>query len=182
MECVSAQPREIFIPDDISVISHGRPAPQRRQADHQFGGMHINYLLYFFIPLLIFACVLTYHEAVKKKEEPPFPHATITNTACHYPQDIAFRYLMLPAGGFINLVYFSIFRWLEHVKKDTEYPGSIYSWMLPIGQVSTLGFLAAIGTIDGNGYPIIHDIGAIFFFIMLFLLAVTITLVVRDIH
>lgn len=54
--------------------------------------------------------------------------------------------------------------------------------MLPVGQISTLGFLAAIGTIDGNGYPIIHDIGAVFFFIMLFLLAMVITLTIRDMH
>jgi hypothetical protein len=28
---------------------------------HTFGGLHINYLLYFFIPLLIFACIFSYH-------------------------------------------------------------------------------------------------------------------------
>ena len=54
--------------------------------------------------------------------------------------------------------------------------------MLPLGQISTFGFLAAIGTIDGNGYPVIHDIGAVFFFIVLFLLAIIITLVVRDMY
>lgn len=89
---------------------------------------------------------------------------------------------MLPAGGFIYLVYFCIFKWIEKEKVRIEYPGDIYSWMLPLGQISTLGFLAAIGTIDGNGYPIIHDIGAVFFFVVLFLLAVTITLVLRDMH
>jgi hypothetical protein len=100
---------------------------------HTFGGLHINYLLYFFIPILIFACVFSYHEAVSKKEEKPFPHATITNTACHYPQDIVFRYLMLPAGGFINLAYFCIFRWLSKESKRIGYPGSIYKWLLPLG-------------------------------------------------
>lgn len=89
---------------------------------------------------------------------------------------------MLPAGGFINLVYFSLFKWVELEKKRTAYPGDIYSWMLPLGQLSTLGFLAAIGTIDANGYPIIHDIGAVFFFIVLFLIAMTVTLVLRDMH
>ena len=119
---------------------------------------------------------------MSKKEEKPFPHATITNTACHYPQDIIFRYLMLPAGGFVNLVYYCIFRWLTVEKKRIGYTGDIYGWMLPLGQISTLGFLAAIGTIDGEGYPAIHDIGAVFFFIILFLLAMIITLVVRDMH
>ena len=32
------------------------------------GGLHINYTLYFFIPLLIFSCLYSYHMAVKKKE------------------------------------------------------------------------------------------------------------------
>ena len=32
------------------------------------GGMHINYTLYFFIPLLIFSCLYCYHMAVKKKD------------------------------------------------------------------------------------------------------------------
>jgi hypothetical protein len=89
---------------------------------------------------------------------------------------------MLPAGGFVNLIYYCIFRWLSKEKKRIGYPGDIYEWMLPLGQVSTLGFLAAIGTIDGDGYPVIHDIGAVFFFIILFFLATIITLVVRDIH
>ncbi len=89
---------------------------------------------------------------------------------------------MLSAGGFINLVYFCIFRWISLESKRIGYPGSVYGWLLPLGQISTLGFLAAIGTIDGNGYPIIHDIGAVFFFIILFLIAMIITLVVRDMH
>jgi predicted neutral ceramidase superfamily lipid hydrolase len=89
---------------------------------------------------------------------------------------------MLPAGGFIHLIYYCIFRWLSLESKRMGYPGSIYGWMLPLGQVSVFGFLAAIGTIDGDGYPIIHDIGAVFFFIILFLLSMIITLVVRDMH
>ena len=31
------------------------------------GGMHINYTLYFFIPLLIFSCLYCYYMAVKNK-------------------------------------------------------------------------------------------------------------------
>jgi len=60
--------------------------------------------------------------AVKQKQEKQFPGTSITATACHYPQDILFRYLMLSAGGFINLIYFTIFRWLLKKKQMIEYP------------------------------------------------------------
>lgn len=56
------------------------------------------------------------------------------------------------------------------------------SWLYPIAQISVFGFFAAIGTIDGAGYPNIHSIGAVSFFIILFVLALNITLLVRDIY
>ena len=89
-----------------------------------FGGVHINYMLYFFIPLLIFSCLYSYHKAVKDKDERPFPHATITNTACHYSQDIVFRGLMLPAGSFITLIYFVAYQFLKKEKKRINFPFS----------------------------------------------------------
>ena len=92
---------------------------------HVFGGIKVNYLLYFFIPPLILVCVFCYFMAVHYKEEKPFPHATITNTACHYPQDIFFRFIMLPSAGFINVVYFALYKWLESEKKRIGYPGNI---------------------------------------------------------
>lgn len=51
---------------------------------------------------------------------------------------------------------------------------------MPLAQISVWGFLAAIGTIDAKGYPAIHSIGAIFFFIVLFILAMYLTLVAKD--
>jgi len=54
--------------------------------------------------------------------------------------------------------------------------------MHPWAQASVLGFLAAIGTIDGAGYPDLHSYGAVFFFVLLFFIAVVITLVLRDMH
>lgn len=152
------------------------------KSNHRFGALHINYILIFFIPLLIFACLYTYHESVKKKQERPFPHATITNTACHYSQDIIFRWLMLPAGCFINLIYFIVFKWIAMQKALSAYPGDIYQWMHPLGQSSVLGFYAAIGTIDGSGYPSIHGIGAVIFFVALFFIATIMTLVLIDMY
>ena len=52
--------------------------------------------------------------------------------------------------------------------------------MYYISQSSILGFMAAIGTIDAAGYPNLHSIGAVYFFIILFFMALVITLVLRD--
>jgi hypothetical protein len=169
-----------FIPDDISEIGVEARVCTGRKERHLFGGIHINYLLYFFIPLLIFACLLCYWVAVLTKEEKPFPHTTITDTACHYPQDIVFRGLMLPAGSFVTLIYYIAFKWLESKKKQIEFPYSTESWIAPWAIISVGGFYCAIGTIDGAGYPDIHTIGAVFFFIVLFVTAGAITFVLRE--
>ena len=144
--------------------------------------MHINYPLYFFIPLLIFACLYCYYRAVKQKDERPYPHATITNTACHYSQDIVFRALMLPAGSFIVLIYFVAFQWLKCLKKNMDFPFGTEQWLKKWAIASVFGFYCAIGTIDGAGYPNIHSIGAVAFFIILYLTAGAITIVIREMH
>jgi hypothetical protein len=59
----------------------------------------------------------TYYFATVKQKQPGFPHATITNTACPYPQDVIFRWTMLIGGSFISLIYYVIFRWIESEKK-----------------------------------------------------------------
>ena len=47
---------------------------------------------------------------------------------------------------------------------------------------SIVGFYCAIGTIDGAGYPSIHGIGAVFFFIVLYILSGAMTIVMRELH
>ena len=134
------------------------------------------------IPLLIFACLFSYHEAVKQKQEKPFPHATITATACHYPQDIVFRWLMLPIGFSLNLYYLILFKWIESTAKRIGYQGDTISWLYPIAQFSILGFYGAIATIDAKGTPFIHGLGAVVFFIILYILSVYSTIVIRDMY
>lgn len=142
----------------------------------------MNYPLYFFIPLLVFACFYSLHMSVKQKQEKPYPHATITNTACHYPQDIVFRYFMLPAGSFIVLTYYIAFEWLKKTKKRIEFPFGVEAWLQKWAIASVVGFYCAIGTIDSAGYPSIHGIGAVFFFIILYVTAGAITIVMRELH
>lgn len=54
--------------------------------------------------------------------------------------------------------------------------------MYYVGQASVWGYMIAMGTIDGNWYPDLHTISAVFFFITLFLIVMTQTLVLRDMY
>jgi len=51
-----------------------------------------------------------------------------------------------------------------------------------IGQVSVWGYMIAMGTIDGKWYPDLHTNSAIFFFVTLFVIVMTQTLVIREIY
>jgi hypothetical protein len=50
-------------------------------------------------------------------DEYPFPRATISGTASHYPQDIPFRLIMMTGGSYLHLTYFILNLWLGHLKK-----------------------------------------------------------------
>ena len=89
---------------------------------------------------------------------------------------------MAGSGSFISLVYWVLFRWMKHQKQTIQYPGSIYGPLYYIGQASVWGFMIAMGTIDGNWYPDLHTNSAIFFFVTLFLIVMTQTLVLRDMY
>ena len=89
---------------------------------------------------------------------------------------------MLPAGSFIVLIYFVAFEYLKKEKKRIDFPFGTEQWLKKWSLISVVGFYCAIGTIDGAGYPDIHSIGAIFFFIVLFITAGTITIVMREMH
>lgn len=126
------------------------------------------------------ACLYSYHMAVKLKQEKPFPSATITATACHYPQDIEFRFFMNMSGAFINLIYFTLFRWLKLLKKETGFPYSTEQWLHPWAHLSVLGLYFAVATIDGQGTTSIHGPGAVFFFVSLFIVLGAVTMVLRE--
>lgn len=89
---------------------------------------------------------------------------------------------MLPAGSFITLIYFVAFQYLKKQKKRIDFPDSTEQWLKKWALLSVIGFYCAIGTIDGAGYPDIHSIGAVFFFIVLYVTAGAITIVMREMH
>lgn len=80
------------------------------------------------------------------------------------------------------MIYWVLFRWMKYQKQRTEYPGPIYGPLYYIGQASVWGFMIAMGTIDGQWYPDLHTNSAIFFFVTLFVIVVTQTIVLRDIY
>ena len=57
------------------------------------GALKVNYLVYFNVLITLGAPIYTYYMATSTGEKPPFPHKTITNTACIYPQAQFFRWL-----------------------------------------------------------------------------------------
>ena len=120
--------------------------------------------------------------SVKQKQEKPFPHATITATACNYPQDIEFRFLMCSAGSFLNLVYFAVFRYLKYLKKKTEFPYPLENWLHYLAQISVLGFYFAVATIDAKGTTSIHGPGAVFFFVVLFIALGYVSYILKEIR
>lgn len=93
------------------------------------GSIKIKYIVAYFAICMFVAPIYTYHMAVTHKQEKPFPSATITSTACHYPQDILFRFLNLQAGSFLCLIYWLIYRWTASEKKRIGYPKSNQSWL-----------------------------------------------------
>ena len=77
------------------------------------GTLKLNYVTYFFLTIILITPLYTYHMAVSQGSERPFPNATVTNTACHYPQATFFRWTMTVGGCFLTLIYTMIFRWYE---------------------------------------------------------------------
>jgi hypothetical protein len=56
------------------------------------GTLSVENIFLIYLPAMILAPAYTYYMAVMKGEEKPFPQATVTSVASHYPQDILFRY------------------------------------------------------------------------------------------
>ena len=86
---------------------------QQIKTPSRIGAMKINHVIYFYLAIILFTPAYTYHMAVSQKQTPPFPHATVTNTACHYPQAQIFRWTMTSAAGFLSLIFHTVFRYYE---------------------------------------------------------------------
>lgn len=111
------------------------------------GKLKLNPILWSMVPAMILTPFYSYHMAVSKGEEPPYPHATVTDTATHYPQDIVFRYVMLFNSSFLALAFFIIFRWVEaQAHRVGHHTPPKYQFYLAEGSIVCYGI--TIGTID----------------------------------
>lgn len=82
----------------------------------QYGKIRMDIILWFEISLLVLIPFYTYYMAVYKDGIEPFPHTTVTDTACPYPQNIVFRFGMLTAASFLALIFFVIFKWFRYMQ------------------------------------------------------------------
>jgi hypothetical protein len=146
------------------------------------GRINAGRLIAVYVPFIILTPFYCYYMAVKHDEEKPYPAATITQTACHYPQDIVFRYYMLIASSLLALIFFVIFKWVHQAATQAGYPRGLSSGLYYLAQFSILLYGITIGTIDGKSTGPLHSPCAVVFFVVLIIAIVTITVFLTDLH
>ena len=125
--------------------------------------------------MLILLPFYTYYVAVYKDGIKPFPHTTVTDTACPYPQNIAFRFGMMTAASFLALVFFCIAKWMKYIQIKINYLGKIPNAIYFVSEMAILPYCLTIGTIDSGKTGKIHDVSAVIFFVLLFGLTLIMT-------
>ena len=120
-----------------------------------------------YVPIIIVTPFYCYYKAVSQHQTKPFPYTTITNTACFYPQNIAFRYFMLLASSILALTFYMLFNWVSKVAQDAGFtkPISKVLYYASLGSIVLYGI--TIGTIDGKGTGSLHSPCAVGFFVIL---------------
>ena len=146
------------------------------------GKINAGKLIGAYLPFIILTPFYCYYMAVKHKQEKPYPAATITSTACHYPQDIAFRYYMLIASSMLALIFFLIFKWVKRVAADAGYPKRVSNRLYYLSEFSILLYGITIGTIDEKGTGKLHGPCAVIFFVVLIISIVNITIYLTELR
>lgn len=144
--------------------------------------LNVAELIVVYVPLIILTPFYCYYKAVSQHQEKPFPAATITMTACHYPQDIAFRYFMLIASSLLALIFFMIFKWVANVARDAKFPRKISKVLYGFSMFSILLYGITIGTIDERGTGPLHSPCAVGFFVILIWSIVEVTFFLAELR
>ena len=140
------------------------------------GKLNVGEIILVYIPLIILTPFYSYYKAVSQHQEKPFPAATITQTACHYPQDIVFRYFMLIASSLLALIFFMMFRWAQSVANDVGFPKQVNNTLYYFSLFSIVLYGITIGTIDEKGTGPLHSPCAVGFFLILIWSIINMTL------
>lgn len=138
--------------------------------------LNVGALIAVYIPIIIVTPFYCMYMAVKQKQEKPYPAATITQTACHYPQDIAFRYFMLIASSLLALIFYMIFRWMNALAHSVKYDRTLSKGLFLTIMTSVPLYGITIGTIDGKGTGPLHGPCAVIFFLILIYCIIEVTL------
>jgi hypothetical protein len=146
------------------------------------GRLNVGEVLVFYIPFIILTPFYCYYKAVSQHQEKPYPAATITQTACHYPQDIAFRYFMLIASSMLALIFFMIFKWVDNVARDAKFTKPLSKVLYKMSLFSIVLYGITIGTIDEKGTGPLHSPCAVGFFVILIWSIVDVTLYLTDLR
>ena len=98
---------------------------------------------------------LMYYFAKIFHHEGPFPDATISNYARHYPEYIPWRIGMIYAAPLLQFVYMSEYYWLKRSCSALNYSGgAMLKWFAWLSQIACVGLLIAASTIDcGKNMP-----------------------------
>jgi hypothetical protein len=110
--------------------------------------LNVGLLIAAYVPIIILTPFYCMYMAVSQKQEKPYPAATITSTACHYPQDIAFRYFMLIASSLLALIFYMLFRWVQAEAIVAKYDKPISKLLFYSIMLSIPLYGITIGTID----------------------------------
>lgn len=138
------------------------------------GEIKLNRIIYVVVPAMIATTLFCYYMAVKYHEQKPFPYATVTATASHYPQDIVFRFVMLIFSSTLALLFYTVVRWMD---KKAERAGfeKIPRYYLYSGMFSIFCYCVTIGTIDEVGRGKWHGPCAVTFFVIWVVAIINIT-------
>lgn len=111
--------------------------------------------------------LICYYIAVSTGERPPFPKATITQTAEEYPQDILFRYTNLLCSSMVGLMWLSMYYVLRGTSLQLGGKVPITTWIIWFGEVGVIFYGIAVATIDnGKMADTLHGASAVIFFIL----------------
>ena len=131
------------------------------------GKLNVGELVAVYVPIIVLTPFYCYYKAVSQHQTKPYPYTTITNTACFYPQNIAFRYFMLIASSILGLTFYMMFKWVSKVAADSGFPKPISKVLFFFSMFSILLYGITIGTIDGKGTGSLHGPCAVGFFVIL---------------
>lgn len=150
--------------------------------ERRLGGVRLDGVVCFYAPLALLAPVFTYYMAVcVQKSAKPFPHATITQTANPYPQDILFRYCCGIGSAVLALMVWAIYRWIERAAARAGFRAmGRTSYYCMLGAM--LLFCIATQSIDGQGNGPLHTPAAVLFFVVLEVFIVDTTLYLHSLH